>query len=327
MRVMAHWPGFLFGVSMPYKDPDYMRKYRDANREIINARKRGLYKPRPAPTIKHKPCEQCGESFEFLSTYPRAKYCSSACGQRAWRVAHPGRQAMHQRKWGKANRERLSEYHREWLGTDEGYASWRASANTTGAKCRGAVIDPDLTTAILAGILLARTCERCPDDTPLHDREIDHKIPIALGGEHTEANIQILCKPCHKDKTKGNSEAKSAQFSAYRQTPRGYASCRAGSSLVRAKQHDIACVDPTFTRAIHAQTLLDTNACADCEESLDLHDAIIDHKLALRLGGMHTASNVQLLCKPCNRVKTREDRALIAKLNRATDKANAALAA
>ena len=32
--------------------------------------------------------------------------------------------------------------------------------------------------------------------------ECDHVIPLILGGEHRESNLQLLCKPCHKLKTK-----------------------------------------------------------------------------------------------------------------------------
>lgn len=33
-------------------------------------------------------------------------------------------------------------------------------------------------------------------------REVDHIVPIALGGDKTaDTNLQTLCSPCHKDKT------------------------------------------------------------------------------------------------------------------------------
>jgi 5-methylcytosine-specific restriction protein A len=31
--------------------------------------------------------------------------------------------------------------------------------------------------------------------------QYDHVIPLILGGEHREANLQWLCVPCHKAKT------------------------------------------------------------------------------------------------------------------------------
>lgn len=32
--------------------------------------------------------------------------------------------------------------------------------------------------------------------------ECDHIVPLILGGEHREGNLQLLCKPCHKAKTR-----------------------------------------------------------------------------------------------------------------------------
>lgn len=32
--------------------------------------------------------------------------------------------------------------------------------------------------------------------------EYDHAIPIILGGENRESNLQLLCVPCHKAKTR-----------------------------------------------------------------------------------------------------------------------------
>ena len=37
---------------------------------------------------------------------------------------------------------------------------------------------------------------------PAKPGEVDHIIPLILGGLHREANLQWLCKPCHGAKTK-----------------------------------------------------------------------------------------------------------------------------
>ena len=34
--------------------------------------------------------------------------------------------------------------------------------------------------------------------------ELDHKIPLCLGGDNSESNFQVLCLPCHDGKSKGN---------------------------------------------------------------------------------------------------------------------------
>ena len=43
-------------------------------------------------------------------------------------------------------------------------------------------------------------CQAC--DGPTDEFEVDHYIPVALGGTNDLSNLQALCPPCHKLKTK-----------------------------------------------------------------------------------------------------------------------------
>lgn len=36
---------------------------------------------------------------------------------------------------------------------------------------------------------------------PAKPGEVDHVIPLILGGKHRESNLQWLCRPCHAAKT------------------------------------------------------------------------------------------------------------------------------
>jgi len=47
-------------------------------------------------------------------------------------------------------------------------------------------------------------CAKCcqPPILGLSALQYDHAIPIILGGENRESNVQLLCIPCHKAKTK-----------------------------------------------------------------------------------------------------------------------------
>lgn len=42
-------------------------------------------------------------------------------------------------------------------------------------------------------------CKKC--DQPARPAEYDHAIPLIIGGENRETNLQLLCVPCHKAKT------------------------------------------------------------------------------------------------------------------------------
>ncbi|KRB22710.1 HNH endonuclease [Mesorhizobium sp. Root172] len=44
-------------------------------------------------------------------------------------------------------------------------------------------------------------CERCKAALKAGGAEVDHILEDALGGEPVLANAQVLCGPCHKEKT------------------------------------------------------------------------------------------------------------------------------
>lgn len=44
-------------------------------------------------------------------------------------------------------------------------------------------------------------CEKCSAALKPREAEVDHILPDILGGEPVLANAQVLCKPCHKEKS------------------------------------------------------------------------------------------------------------------------------
>lgn len=47
-----------------------------------------------------------------------------------------------------------------------------------------------------------KTCDCCAICTkPAKPGQVDHVIPLILGGQHRESNLQWICKPCHAAKT------------------------------------------------------------------------------------------------------------------------------
>jgi 5-methylcytosine-specific restriction protein A len=42
--------------------------------------------------------------------------------------------------------------------------------------------------------------------------DVDHVKPLALGGEDIDGNVQVLCKRCHKTKTRADFPSKTPPF-------------------------------------------------------------------------------------------------------------------
>jgi 5-methylcytosine-specific restriction endonuclease McrA len=43
-------------------------------------------------------------------------------------------------------------------------------------------------------------CTYCKTDLSNSGFEIDHVVPLSKGGKHEDANIQLLCRKCNRDK-------------------------------------------------------------------------------------------------------------------------------
>lgn len=46
-----------------------------------------------------------------------------------------------------------------------------------------------------------RKCEACSAVLKVGEGEVDHILPVALGGEPSAQNARLLCRPCHAGKT------------------------------------------------------------------------------------------------------------------------------
>lgn len=48
------------------------------------------------------------------------------------------------------------------------------------------------------------TCQMCQQPTDERGFDLDHHIPLEIGGDDTDDNLRPLCRPCHRLKTKGD---------------------------------------------------------------------------------------------------------------------------
>lgn len=49
-----------------------------------------------------------------------------------------------------------------------------------------------------------KTCQMCFQPTDERGYDLDHHIPLEIGGDDTDDNLRPLCRPCHRLKTKGD---------------------------------------------------------------------------------------------------------------------------
>lgn len=105
---------------------------------------------------------------------------------RKWRAQNLAKATAALKRWKSANPERVRE-----IG--------RVSANNRRAKI--AQNGGTFTIDDVAEILEKQNghCAACPRDTSL---EIDHILPVVLGGSSDPINLQLLCLPCNRSKGK-----------------------------------------------------------------------------------------------------------------------------
>lgn len=57
-------------------------------------------------------------------------------------------------------------------------------------------------------------CNACKRPTMLEDCELDHIAPLHQGGKDNDANLQMLCIPCHAIKTADENRGRSERSGA-----------------------------------------------------------------------------------------------------------------
>ena len=69
-------------------------------------------------------------------------------------------------------------------------------------------------------------CQMCRQPTDERGFDLDHAIPLALGGEDEEANLRPLCRPCHRLKTGGEDIPTIAKAKRQEAKHRGFAQAK-----------------------------------------------------------------------------------------------------
>lgn len=130
---------------------------------------------------------------------------------RAKRIKDPAKHRAGSAKWYKANSQQAKAAHKLWCekNPDRVRAHSRVSANNRRAKV--AANGGSFTIADIEAILEKQNghCAACPCDTRL---EIDHILPVVLGGSSDPINLQLLCLPCNRFKGKKHPDVWRAEL-------------------------------------------------------------------------------------------------------------------
>lgn len=156
-------------------------------------------------------CEKCGSRFaprRVQITNGQGRFCSQACNTVGWAIAQsPENRAKRAEAWKQRHRAspivKSGEQSPKWRGgrkatvrrrLDAGYyreANHRRRLNTR------QIIDAKLISALVEK---QRWRCACCSASVRKGYEMDHIVPLALGGAHHIDNIQILCVRCNRSK-------------------------------------------------------------------------------------------------------------------------------
>ena len=150
-------------------------------------------------------CRSCASEYSkvWVAENPERKRKNT----QEWRAANSERVSENTRKWSVKNRDRRREIHRKWKASNPNLffaSSWSRDLRRRIQK-QGNEAPPCPTLEEVMKILdnLGDKCATCSGLGPF---EVDHIIPLRLAPElvFEPSNLQRLCVPCHKAKTKSD---------------------------------------------------------------------------------------------------------------------------
>ena len=123
--------------------------------------------------------------------------------QAKYKQAHPERRKATVKKWDDANKQRRHDSYIERYYSDVEASRKRHAVNAHNRRGKikevGGILSKDIFDKLFA--LQRGRCACCKIDLTTVVAHIDHIFPIALGGENSNRNVQLLCKPCNHQKS------------------------------------------------------------------------------------------------------------------------------
>ena len=140
--------------------------------------------------VAKKPCKRCG-GYE---RYVVSRACTTCAKRKArrWRRENPERHKKRMAEWYLDNREYVAKRTRAWqLENPEKCCEMaqRHRARKLGVEHEEYSRDD-----------IMSKHPRCLACYSVDSLQLDHVVPVSLGGPDKESNLQVLCKPCNSSK-------------------------------------------------------------------------------------------------------------------------------
>lgn len=153
------------------KNKEYMRAYREANKDRIAEQKKDWYEAN-RETVAERDAVRYQEKRADILAYQAAYYAAN----------------------GDLVRQRVAQWKRE--------KPELVAVQSQRRRARKAGVEGDLSKDIVARLLNLQRgkCACCRIDLKETGRHLDHHMPLALGGANTDDNMQLLCPSCNSSK-------------------------------------------------------------------------------------------------------------------------------
>lgn len=167
------------------------RAYYKANKERLLAYGYAKRAADPTERKKHDEAYRLRNAEKVRAAkaaYERANPEKVAAAKLRWRTQNPEKLRAAQIRWDKNNPEK-KRVHRENRRARERAAVGAMSSN-------------------IDAVLMEKQKGRCAccSDALTSTRELDHILPLILGGTNEDCNVQLLCRPCNRSKGKKHPE-------------------------------------------------------------------------------------------------------------------------
>lgn len=159
----------------------------------------------------YQPANQQQCTTEGCDRLQVAKGLCQRCYTRRWQQAHPEKQAEYVRRWHQAHPDKVIAHVRRWKAAHPDRVAEYAIDSS--AKQRATKYGAPIIESVMRSEVWRRDggiCGICQQPADPTDWQMDHKLALALGGEHSYANVQVSHPACNRAKGKIERQVKKA---------------------------------------------------------------------------------------------------------------------